>query len=288
MTKTESRNCRPFDQLFAKNVPHIMENIFLSLDFESFKKCLRVSSAWNELLTSESFLMRAKNVFQAEILECERDLWEDSKDGRVDEVRILLSSGLLNVNKMHAFRALHERPCFHRHILHASSDVCETPWNTATTALYEAANRGHKEVVQLLLQGGAEPDKGNNLGWTPLHIAVANNLRDVAQLLLENGADPHVADDYDGWTPLHAATNNGQKSMVKILIDGGADPNKASKAGMTPLTIAQEACRKSAFRMLATTMDVARGLSYKKRRFKPPRVWDVSNVFSEFGTFREL
>ena len=28
-----------------------------------------------------------------------------------------------------------------------------------------------------------------------------------------------------------------------------------------------------------------RGLSYKKRRFKRPKVWDVWNVNSEFGTF---
>ena len=105
MTKTESRNCRPFDQLFAKNVPHIMENIFLSLDFESFKKCLRVSSAWNELLTSESFLMRAKNVFQAEILECERDLWEG---GSIRRFRGQLHASLAFENQ--SFRA--EKRCF--------------------------------------------------------------------------------------------------------------------------------------------------------------------------------
>ena len=31
-----------------------------------------------------------------------------------------------------------------------------------------------------------------------------------------------------------------------------------------------------------------RRLSYKKRRFKRPKVWDVSNVFSEYGMFRKL
>ena len=35
-------------------------------------------------------------------------------------------------------------------------------------------------------------------------------------------------------------------------------------------------------------MEQPRGLSYKKRRFKRPKVWDVSNVFSEFGTFHTL
>ena len=106
-----------------------------------------------------------------------------------------------------------------------------------TSALYEAANRGHTEILQLLLQAGTDPDKSKNLGWTPLHAAVANNRRDVAQLLLENGADPRVADDYDGWTPLHTATYNGQRGIVQLLLDGGADLHKASKTGRTPVSI---------------------------------------------------
>ena len=35
-----------FDKLFVMNVPHILEKIFLSLDYESFKKCHDVSNTW--------------------------------------------------------------------------------------------------------------------------------------------------------------------------------------------------------------------------------------------------
>ena len=57
----------PLDILFSKNVPHILEKIFLSLDYESFKSCLRVSNAWREQLTSELLKRKAKKVFRREI-----------------------------------------------------------------------------------------------------------------------------------------------------------------------------------------------------------------------------
>ena len=49
-----------FDMLFAKNVPHILEKIFLSLDLKSYKACLKVNSTWHRILTSESFCKKAE------------------------------------------------------------------------------------------------------------------------------------------------------------------------------------------------------------------------------------
>ena len=58
-----------FDTLFTKNVPHIQEKIFFSLDYASYKTCMEVSQAWNELLKSESYHKKSKTVFRTEILE---------------------------------------------------------------------------------------------------------------------------------------------------------------------------------------------------------------------------
>ena len=46
-----------------------------------------------------------------------------------------------------------------------------------------------------------------------LHIAVANGYRQVLQLLLENGADVNAAND-SGWTPLHVASKFAQVRIV--------------------------------------------------------------------------
>ena len=58
-----------FDTLFTRNVPHIQEKIFFSLDYKSYKTCMEVSRAWNELLDSESYHKKSETVFCAEILE---------------------------------------------------------------------------------------------------------------------------------------------------------------------------------------------------------------------------
>ena len=51
-----------FDTLFSKSVPHILEKIFFSLDYASFKNCLEVCSEWNGLLTTKQYQRRGVGV----------------------------------------------------------------------------------------------------------------------------------------------------------------------------------------------------------------------------------
>ena len=51
-----------FEILLRRNVPHILENILFSLDYESFKACFEVSSTWHNLLKSETLLKKAKSL----------------------------------------------------------------------------------------------------------------------------------------------------------------------------------------------------------------------------------
>ena len=46
---------RGFEYLFRRNVPHILEKIFFSLNYDSFKTCSEVCRAWNELMRSDSY-----------------------------------------------------------------------------------------------------------------------------------------------------------------------------------------------------------------------------------------
>ena len=60
-----------FVQLFSPNFPHILEKIFFSLDYESYKNCLEVNSEWKGVLTSERHKTMGKSVFKKEIVEDE-------------------------------------------------------------------------------------------------------------------------------------------------------------------------------------------------------------------------
>ena len=68
MVKMDSEKEGPFDMLFKISVPHIPEKILFSLDYESFKRCLKVNKEWNKLLMSKANQRKAASVFKEEAL----------------------------------------------------------------------------------------------------------------------------------------------------------------------------------------------------------------------------
>ena len=44
-----------FERLFTTNVPHVLEKIFFSLDYETFKACREVCKAWKGLISSDAY-----------------------------------------------------------------------------------------------------------------------------------------------------------------------------------------------------------------------------------------
>jgi uncharacterized protein len=91
------------------------------------------------------------------------------------------------------------------------------------TALIPAAERGHVEIVQeLLTRTDVDVNHINNLGWTALLEAVilgdgGDRHQQIVQLLVDHGADVHIADK-DGVTPLAHARARGFIEIERILI----------------------------------------------------------------------
>ncbi len=52
-----------------------------------------------------------------------------------------------------------------------------------------AAKKGHKAVVKLLLEKGAELESKDKRGWTPLSWAAKKGHEAVVKLLLEKGTE---------------------------------------------------------------------------------------------------
>jgi ankyrin repeat protein len=94
------------------------------------------------------------------------------------------------------------------------------------TALIAASHLGHDEVVRLLIAAKAPLDHVNNLGWTALieSIVLGNGgQRHIATLdaLVKAGADVNRA-DRGGTTPLTLARGRNYAEMVRILTAAGA------------------------------------------------------------------
>jgi ankyrin repeat protein len=94
------------------------------------------------------------------------------------------------------------------------------------------------DLVRLLLERGADPNRGNDYGWTKLHQAGYGNRRDLAALMLEAGARLDLSARGDGGTPLVAALFWGHREVVDLL---GLEPrNLRVAAGLGDLGLVHE------------------------------------------------
>ncbi|XP_054837528.1 acyl-CoA-binding domain-containing protein 6 [Eublepharis macularius] len=66
--------------------------------------------------------------------------------------------------------------------------------------LHWACDRGHKELVSVLLQHTADVNSQDDEGQTALHYASTCEFSDIVELLLKSGADPTVRDT-EGYLP---------------------------------------------------------------------------------------
>ncbi|KAL7952371.1 ankyrin repeat-containing domain protein [Trichoderma compactum] len=109
------------------------------------------------------------------------------------------------------------------------------------TPLQEAASHGHFEATKALLQAGAKPNaQSSSKGWTALHEVAKNGYLDIAGMLLDKRASPKIKESQGGKTPLHFAIEEDNSEMVKLLSKTKEVLNITDSEGQTPLHLAVE------------------------------------------------
>ncbi len=85
----------------------------------------------------------------------------------------------------------------------------------AMKPLYFATQRSYPDIVRILIQAGANPNI-KVLGHTPLHIAVGLGDFEIVQALVEGGADRTIRNSF-GLTALQTAQALGIPQIVQLL-----------------------------------------------------------------------
>ena len=110
--------------------------------------------------------------------------------------------------------------------------------------LFTATMSDSVKIIQMLLDGGTDPNTRNQDGETPLMWATYGNALRTARLLLDNGADANLEDPFGGTALTRVASSNFIE-LTTLLIKAGADLNKReTKTGRTALTWAVATNRK--------------------------------------------
>ena len=106
-------------------------------------------------------------------------------------------------------------------------------------SIIPASERGHVDYVRRVAETGIDVNHVNDLGWTALLEAVifgngSEPYQEIVQILLNAGADPTIA-DRDGVTALGHARANGQSEMARILSSASLMPPGIRKG--PPVTV---------------------------------------------------
>ena len=106
--------------------------------------------------------------------------------------------------------------------------------NLTSNALTNAAKNNNIDSVEVFIKLGANINKADEDGETPLYWAAWNGHTKMAKMLIEAEVDVNKANKY-GRTPLYWAARGGYTEIAKMLIEAKADVNKADTDGRTPL-----------------------------------------------------
>ncbi|XP_051272906.1 poly [ADP-ribose] polymerase tankyrase-2-like isoform X3 [Dicentrarchus labrax] len=147
--------------------------------------------------------------------EASRKLFEACRSGDLERVRKLVSAE--NVN---------------------SRDTA----GRKSTPLHFAAGFGRKDVVDFLLQNGANVHARDDGGLISLHNACSFGHAEVVSMLLHHGADANARDNWN-YTPLHEAAIKGKIDVCIVLLQHGAESTIRNIDGRTALDLAEPSAK---------------------------------------------
>src|SRR6266404_4873289 len=97
----------------------------------------------------------------------------------------------------------------------------ETAYIQATAKFFGAISKNDVLAVKQMIENGADLNRRDQVGRTPLHVAILSNSVEVGCALIDAGARM-TARLVGGRTSLHLAAQVGQATLVKKMLERSA------------------------------------------------------------------
>ena len=155
--------------------------------------------------------------------------------------------------------------------------------------------RGYSEILQFILEQGANAELADNAGWTPLIFAAFyTTYYECAAALIRHGVVVDAITTTDWRTALWFASRGGHLPIVQLLVQGGAYIERADNDGMTPIAIARLAGRTAVVAYLsieanwrrrrnyATVLNSLKGAPTTSKTVRALQCYDVARVIGSY------
>lgn len=187
-------------------------------------------TAWtySTLVGDHTFLERNEQLKASAVYKkLEKTLNPNQQAGlylRVDEFRAILNKG--NFRKINDFLD--------------QKSIAINFLDAANTPITKSIAKKDLNIIEFLLQKGADPNIPNGLGQTPLQLAIRYETQDILELLLEYKANPNLCCTGQTNPPLHTAIQKGLSAFVYMLLNAGANPKRKNSIGLDAFALAQK------------------------------------------------
>ena len=228
--------------------PHLIENIFNSLENKSIANSLKISRYWNYNLKSRKIVQIPKIKTTVAKFHSVNKAWNEIFDTATTETIIELGQAVekfyqknMNLNYFEGLTPLHVvAGSGHLNLyqkIHEKASMKYPKDDCEFLPLYYAAQNGHLDICQIIILESKSGDKNpvNKYGLTPLHGAARNGHTEVYQLIMTYAEDKNPKGTFDGTTPLHQAAVNGHMEICKLIVEKVENKNPADNKGSTPL-----------------------------------------------------
>ena len=141
-----------------------------------------------------------------------------------------------------------------KRLLADDTDIHVTNENNLPLLVIAIKNGASKEMIELLLDEGADVNWKTDEGISLLDEAVERNRLDLVNLFIDRGLDPSETSRRSGMTALMLAACFDYIDMMELLLKRGADLYAVDESKMGALDYARKLGRKRAQKWLEDKM----------------------------------